>query len=302
MLISFVISTFAHCVCQMADRQISKPNCGKLGLIVGGGDLPLHVAQIAAAGDIPIHAVNLLGLAHTSSIVSNGDWIALGSIGGIIKSMKSANVQRICFAGQVSRPDFSTLKLDLRGVKELPAILHAASKGDDALLRAVIAIFEREGFMVVGADEIATDLLAPIGPLGAVLVDAKHSLDLEKARAIAENIGTLDIGQGAVVCNGLVLAVEAQEGTDAMLRRCLKLPAHLHGTRSKRAGVFAKVPKPTQETRIDLPTLGLQSVQLADELGLAGIGYAAGATFLLEKDAMREAADKAGLFLFGLER
>jgi DUF1009 family protein len=271
----------------------------KLGLIVGGGDLPGKIAHNAAKQGWDVVPINLTGFADVDTALSDGKWQYIGSIGGIIKDLRAAGVHQICFAGQVNRPDFSTLKLDAKGLKELPGVLLSAAKGDDSLLRAVLRIFEKEGFEVLGAEKFGTQILAPAGNLGSCEPSVQNRKDLQKARQIALATGELDIGQGAIVCNGLVLTVEAQEGTDEMLRRCAKLPQDIRGTSRSPAGVLVKMPKPNQETRVDLPTLGLETVRLAIAAGLAGIGYVEQSTFLLDREEVTSLADANCFFLFG---
>jgi hypothetical protein len=142
--------------------------------------------------------------------------------------------------------------------------------------------------------------MLPSGPLGARASGDADRADIAKAIETARAIGMLDIGQGAVVCDGLVLAVEAQEGTDAMLQRVAELPADLRGTAERRRGVLAKVAKPIQEERVDLPTIGLATVEAAARAGLAGIVGVAGKMLVLDRDAVVRAADAAGLFVMGV--
>lgn len=177
----------------------------------------------------------------------------------------------------------------------------AAAKGDDALLRYLIAEFEHEGFRVEGAQDVSGGLTLAAGPLGENLPGPEHEADIRRAVAVAKSIGELDIGQGAIVARGVVLAVEAQEGTDAMLRRCASLPAALKGTSDHRLGVLAKWPKPIQERRIDLPTIGVATVEGASAAGLAGIVGEAGATLVLDRPGVIAAANRLGLFIFGME-
>jgi hypothetical protein len=144
------------------------------------------------------------------------------------------------------------------------------------------------------------ELALAAGPLGAHAPGEAHGADIAKAVEVARAIGALDIGQGAVVCDGLVLAVEAQEGTDAVLRRVAELAPDLRGTPQRRRGVLAKVAKPIQEDRVDLPTIGLATVEGAARAGLAGIVGVAGRTLVLERAKVIAAADAAGLFVAGV--
>jgi DUF1009 family protein len=275
---------------------------GRLGLIAGGGDLPLQIAQHCQDAGRPLFVVRLRGFADAAMEAFPGAEVGLAEVGRCIRVLKQAQCDSVCLAGNVARPDFSALKPDLRGVAMLPRLILEARKGDDALLRAVLEEFRKEGFAIEGAHEARSDLLLGPGPLGRFRPDATQQADLLRALEIARRVGELDIGQGAVVCDGLVLAVEAQEGTDAMLRRVAEevAPA-LRGREGARRGVLAKTPKPIQETRVDLPTLGPATVRGAARAGLAGIGGEAGRTLVLEREAVIALADELGLFVVGVE-
>lgn len=203
-------------------------------------------------------------------------------------------------AGIVARPDLKNLKPDLRGVAALPGAMAAARHGDDGLLSFLISEFEREGFVGEGAHEVMSELLLSDGPLGRHSPRRAHHGDIERAVTAARAIGALDAGQCAVVCEGLILALEAQEGTDAMLARVSALPEGVRGSPRHRRGVLAKVCKPGQERRVDLPTLGPATVRRAAEAGLAGIAGEAGLTLLLERELVRALADELGLFVVGV--
>ncbi|HMO42379.1 MAG TPA: UDP-2,3-diacylglucosamine diphosphatase LpxI, partial [Phenylobacterium sp.] len=198
-------------------------------------------------------------------------------------------------------PDFAALKPDARGLMALPGLITAARKGDDALLRGLLAEFEKEGFAIEGAEAAAGRLRLPVGPLGRHVPNEDMARDVAQALMVAREIGRLDIGQGAVVCDGLVLAVEAQEGTDEMLRRVARLPAALRGAPGAPRGVLAKAPKPIQETRVDLPTIGLETLERLAEAGLAGVAGEAGRLLVLDREAVIARADALGLFILGVE-
>lgn len=257
----------------------------------------MHVAAAAAADGRLGCVVALEGFADPARYDS-AQVCGLARVGSIFKALHAANCDAVCFAGIVARPDFSALKPDMKGMSLLPKVLASAARGDDALLRAVIAIFEREGLAVIGADEIAEELKARAGLVGAIGPDEQGRADALKALHVAGVIGAEDIGQGAVVAGGLVLAVEAQEGTDQMLARVASLPEAVRGTADARAGVLAKRPKPVQERRIDLPVIGVSTVQGAARAGLAGIAAPAGGALILGRDSVARAADAAGLFVW----
>lgn len=272
----------------------------KLGLIAGGGDLPASVATRCEAEGRPLYIVRLDGFADDSLLAWDGETLGIAQIGGILKALRRENCEAICLAGYVNRPDFKALKPDLKGATLLPGIIAAATKGDDALLRKILGVFEAEGFSVEGADDILGGYMLSLGALGAVSPNDNDMFDLKKAIHVAEKSGELDIGQGAVVCDGLVLAVEAQEGTDQMLLRVAGLPQDLRGSADHRKGTLAKAPKPIQDIRVDMPVIGPRTVELAAAAGLAGIGGFVDRLLIMDVAATRATADRLGLFIWGM--
>jgi len=272
----------------------------KLGLIAGGGALPLALAAHCQAVGRPFYVIRLLPFADPALAAYEGGEAGIGEIGRVARLARKAGCEALCFAGSVRRPDFASLKLDFKALIALPGALAAARRGDEALLRYVTGVFEREGFAMEGAHEVRGDLALDLGALTGCTPNAAHADDIAKALRVARAIGALDIGQGAVVCDGLVLAVEAQEGTDAMLQRVAELPAAVRGSPERRRGVLAKVAKPIQQERVDLPTIGLATVEGAARAGLAGIVGVAGRMLVVDREAVAAAADAAGVFVVGV--
>ncbi|MBD3835226.1 UDP-2,3-diacylglucosamine diphosphatase LpxI [Brevundimonas sp.] len=274
----------------------------KLGLIAGGGELPQAVAQRCDTEGRDLYVVRLDGFADPHLTRWPGDDFGMAQIGAILKALKKNDCGAVCLAGIVNRPDFKSLKPDLKGASLLPGIVSAAAKGDDALLRKILSVFEAEGFAVEGADDILGGETLPAGALGALTPTKDQLADLKKALHVAEKSGELDIGQGAVVCDGLVLAVEAQEGTDAMLDRVAGLPDDLRGRPGDARGALGKAPKPIQDLRVDMPVIGPRTLENAARAGLAGVGGIAGRLILIDRPAVVEAADRLGLFVWGEAR
>ena len=274
----------------------------KLGLIAGGGELPQAVAQRCDAEGRDLYVVRLDGFADPHLTRWPGDDFGMAQIGAILKALKKNDCGAVCLAGIVNRPDFKNLKPDLKGASLLPGIVSAAAKGDDALLRKILSVFEAEGFAVEGADDILGGETLPEGALGALTPTKDQLADLKKALHVAEKSGELDIGQGAVVCDGLVLAVEAQEGTDAMLDRVAGLPADLRGRPGDARGALGKAPKPIQDLRVDMPVIGPRTLENAARAGLAGVGGIAGRLILIDRPAVIETADRLRLFVWGEAR
>jgi DUF1009 family protein len=275
---------------------------GKLGLIAGGGGLPAAVAARCDAEGRPVFIIRLAGFADPHLTRWPGAEFGMAQIGAILKALKAEACTTVCLAGIVNRPDFKSLKPDFKGATLLPGIVAAATQGDDALLRKILSIFEAEGFAVEGADDILGGETLAQGALGAVTPTPEQLADLRKALHVAEKSGELDIGQGAVVCDGLVLAVEAQEGTDAMLHRVAGLPADLRGSPAAPKGALGKAPKPIQDLRVDMPVIGPRTVELAAAAGLAGIAGVTGRLILIDRPAIVAAADRLGLFVWGEDR
>ena len=188
----------------------------KLGLIAGGGALPQTLAAHCRQIGRPYHVIRLRGFADPELAEHPGGEAGIAEIGRVsIRLAKEAGCEALCFAGVVRRPDFAAIKPDLRGLAALPGAILAARKGDEALLRYLMVEFEKDGFAIEGAlYEVMGELTLAARPDRPLRTAQPKRLadDIAKAVRIAREIGALDIGQGAVVCEGLVLAVEAQEG------------------------------------------------------------------------------------------
>jgi hypothetical protein len=277
---------------------MSAPNT--LGIIAGGGELPLAIAQSVRESGRDVFILALTGSADAAMEAYPHEFVSLGEVGKALKLLRAHNCCEVLLAGKLARPKFSEIKLDAKAMLVAPRIIAASFKGDDALLRSVVDIFEREGLRAVGAAEAAPGLLAPPGVMGRVSPNAENRDDIEQAFKIVRAIGALDIGQAAVVCGGLALAIEAAEGTDATVARVGTLPEHLRGTPESRRGVLAKAPKPVQDRKTDLPVIGITTVQKAAAVGLAGIAVETGGALILNRKAVIAEADRLGLFLVGV--
>lgn len=270
----------------------------RLGIIAGGGTLPQRIVRAGRDQGRPLYVAALSGhcAAETVSGVDHG-WFDLAGVGHITEALRRAGCRDVVFAGSVGRPDLARLKPDWQGIKLLPRVIAAAARGDDALLKVLVGYLEEIGFRVVSAEDcLGLDALATPGPLGRLVPDEAARRDIDRAVAIARALGALDVGQGAVVRDLVVLGVEAVEGTDAMLRRAGDLAP------PGRGGVLVKLPKPSQERRVDLPTIGVATVENAAAARLAGIAVEAGGTLVLDRDAVAAAADRLGLFVIGFPR
>lgn len=274
---------------------------GTLGLITCGGELPIAIAEAVRArgGEIYLLAINGMPKAEDVEQFPHA-WVSLGEFGKAVKLLHAAGCRELAMAGNITRPRWDTIKPDGRGMLALPGVIKAATKGDDALLRHMMGLFEKEGFRVIGSVDAAAELLTPAGTLGKYQPDEQARADIIHGFQVARALGTLDVGQAVAVCEGLVLALEAAEGTDNMLARIEDLPANVRGTAEAKRGVLVKALKPNQDRRVDLPVIGVQTVERVAAAGLAGIAIEAGSSLIMNRRKVAEAADAAGIFVVGI--
>jgi DUF1009 family protein len=267
----------------------------KLGILAGEGVLPIRVAAACRESGREVFIVAFEGATDEGALADfpHGR-TTIGAVGKTLDLLRGSACDEVVLAGPLRRPDFDKLDLDRRGAALL-AKMAIKGMGDDAVLSAVVRELEGAGFRVVGVDEVMAELLAPRGPLGANAPSADDRRDIDRGVQVLQALGALDVGQATVVRGGVVLGVEAQEGTDALLRRCGELGAEGRG------GVLVKLCKPGQERRVDLPTIGAVTVAGAVAAGLNGIAVEAGGALVIDRAEVIRAADSAGIFVAGIE-
>jgi DUF1009 family protein len=270
-----------------------------LGIIAGGGDLPIAVAESVTRDGRGVFIVALRGSADETISRFPHEWVAMGETRKTLELLRAHHCTDVVLCGRVARPRFSEIRMDAKSVLLLPKVLLAAQKGDDALLRAVVDIFDKEGFRAVGIPEAAPGLLARQAVYGRIAPSADDLLDVAAGVKVVRRLGALDVGQAAAVCGGLVLAVEAAEGTDAMIARIPNLPDAIRGTQASPKGVLVKALKPVQDRKTDLPVIGVNTVRNVSAAGLRGIAIEAGNALVINESAVVEAANAAGVFVFG---
>lgn len=266
-----------------------------LGIIAGGGPLPGQVAAAAQAAGRCVFIAGLDGYADPSVLSPfPHHFFRLGAIGAMIRALRERGCVDLVMIGPVKRPSFLSVRPDAEGARLLARVGKAAFLGDDGLLAAIVRVLSEEGFRVLGAHEIMKDALAPVGLLTRTAPDEQARMDIQRGVEVLKLTGAADIGQACVVQQGIVLAVETVEGTDAMLSRIRAV------TRPGPAGVLVKIAKPQQERRADLPTIGPDTVRHAAKAGLQGVAFEAGGTILASKTQLIETADKEEMFLVGV--
>jgi DUF1009 family protein len=264
----------------------------RIGILAGGGRLPLMIAESALARGTQVHIVAIRGEADPEIERFPHTWVNWGQIGRMLATLRREGGNELVIAGGVRRPDFWHVRPDVGFFASLPQIIGlVAAGGDDSVLSRVVQFFEQQGLRVRGAHEIAPDLLAETGDLLDAELAPEDRRDAEIGFAVRRRLARLDAGQSVVVGNGCVLAIEGAEGTDRMLERVLGLPQRQE---TIRRGVLAKGPKPGQELRIDMPAIGPRTVDGVVAAGLAGIVIETGGVLVLDREeTLRRAAANA---------
>jgi len=266
----------------------------KLGIIAGSGDLPRMLIEACRESGRECHVIALEGHADPDVVKDvPHDWLRLGAAGKAIEIGRALNVRDVVLAGGIERPSLSSLRPDWRTLQFIMR-LGRKSLGDDGILRLVIAEFEAEGFRVIGPDTVLQDLKPEAGLLGSHAPDQTAEDDIARGRDVLRSMSAADIGQAVVVQQGLVLGVEAIEGTDALLARCGPLRREGDG------GVLVKLSKRGQERRADMPTIGPDTISAAAAAGLRGIAVEANATLVVDRKRTVELANQHGLFLIAV--
>lgn len=274
---------------------------GPLALICGGGSLPLAVADSVAARGREVVLFPLHGAAKPADFAARPSrWLHVGQFGKFVRLARAAGCREVVLIGSLARPAVWQIRPDWRTLRLMPRIVAAFRGGDDHLLSGIARIMEEHGFRLVGAHEVAPQILTPASVLGAVQPAPSDRDDIALGLDFLRASAAFDVGQAVVVADRHVLAVEAAEGTDEMLARVAQLRASGRVRMAAGRGVMVKAPKQGQDRRFDLPAIGPHTVEGAARAGLAGIAIAAGETLLAEPARLVSVADRAGIFVVGV--
>lgn len=265
-----------------------------IGIVAGSGALPVEAARAISGRGGRVHVAMVDGLADGSLAEYPHTVVNWAQVGRTISAFRAAGVRDVIMLGATGRPKFREARPDLGFLKALPSILKFLNAGgDDAVLRGLIALFERNGLAVRSAADVVPELLVAAGTM-TTQEPAKSETDIATGFGIIRALGRYDIGQGVVVRDGKVLAIEGAEGTDRMLQHVATLPSG-----GQRGGVLVKRPKPGQDLRVDLPTIGSNTVRNARAANLAGIAAMADHVLAAEREEMIACANASGLFIVG---
>ena len=272
-----------------------------LAVICGGGTLPFAVAEAVTRRGRRVVLFAIRGWADPQRVAAYPHhWAAFGQFGWFCRVAHREGCREVVFIGSMVRPAIWHIRPDFKTLRLLPRVLRIFRGGDDHLLKGVAGIFEEHGFRLVGAHQIAPEILMPEGPLGRELPQASDHADIATGMALLDVISPFDVGQAVVVADGRVLATEAAEGTDHVLARVAELRLSGRIALEPRRGVLIKAAKRGQDRRFDLPSIGPRTVEGAARAGLAGIAVRAGSTIVAEAERLREIADRERLFVIGV--
>jgi DUF1009 family protein len=273
-----------------------------LALVAGGGAMPMAVAEAAQRSGRSVIILALAGIADPTWVTRyRHHWLSLGRYSRFKRLMRAEQCTDVVLIGSMVRPSIWRLRIDGGSLAVLPRIAAAFRGGDNHLLSGLARILEEDGFHLLGAHDVAPDILVPEGVLTRRTPSQRDHEDIAQGFALLQATGPFDIGQGAVVADRNVVAVEGAEGTDGMLARLLDMRRAGRVSFGDGRGVLVKAAKPGQDRRFDLPTVGPKTVEAAARAGLAGIAVAAGDTIGAEQQQMIAAADRAGLFIAGIK-
>ncbi len=275
---------------------------GPIALICGAGQFPLAAARAARKGGREVFLLALKGIAREGVAEFPHVWLGVGQLGAAFREIAARGIEEVCFIGGLGRPEFADLRPDWGAIKRLPDILRLLRGGDDHALKGVVKLFEAEGLRVVGVETLAPELLAAPGPMNRLPFPSDMEVDLAFGHDCLAALSAFDCGQALVLSHRRIVALEAAEGTDAMLQRVAELREKGRWRAKGPAGLLIKAPKMGQDLRVDLPAIGPETVAFASKAGLKGIAVEAGKVLILDRQAVAARAEQAGLFFYGFSR
>jgi len=216
--------------------------------------------------------------------------VSIGQFGKIIKLLKDNKCKKVLFAGKVKKPNFSKLRLDIKGLYYIPRIIKSSKLGDAAILKEIIKILKQERISTVSSLTFNPGLTLKKGNYSRVKPNKEDKIDIRKAITALSRLGKYNFSQGAVVRNNKVVAIEGRGGTQKMLKRC-------KSKKFKNKGVLVKFPKKKQDIRIDLPTIGLKTLTQCKSAGLKGIALKSKQNVFLERKKCISFANKNKMFI-----
>ena len=267
-----------------------------LCVIAGGGILPRKLADNFDPSGGRIFFLAFRNITDPEVVAGrHHEWLELGEVQKAIDAMHRNNVDKVVMAGPIQRPALSSLALDIRALKML-AKGGLKAFGDDGLLSLVAKEIEKEGIKVIGIEQILSGVLTKEGLLAGPAPTKISWDDIKRGLQVLNSLGPSDVGQSIAVQEGIVLAIEAIEGTDQMIERAGSLQRNVSGP------ILIKISKTNQDKRVDLPTAGLETINNAIRSGFKGLALEANNSLLLDKDRVIELAEKNSFFVIGVDQ
>jgi DUF1009 family protein len=277
-----------------AAQNLSSP----VGVIAGGGAMPFAVADSLAARGIAVVILALKGACDPAAVARfRHHWISVGQLGKAARLLRSEGCREVMFIGSLARASLSEIRLDWGALRCRPLAAPASAEQSTS---GIGSIFERDGFRMIGIREAAPDLLMPKGCITRATPDAAATADIARGREVLAALSPFDIGQATVVIDGHVVAVEDIEGTDGLLARIARLRNEGRFRAKPGYGVLVKMAKSGQDLRYDLPTVRSSHRRRRRERALPAL-RSLPETIAAEPQAMIASADKAGLFIMGID-
>lgn len=265
-----------------------------LCLIIGEDELPFEILNTIQKNEVFIIALKEANINLQKLAKYNYKIISFVKVGKIIKTIKSLNIKNVCFAGRIKKPSFFSLKPDLKGLFLLFKIIKLKMRGDNNLLKTIINFVKSNNIEVKGVNEIAPKLITPKGILTSTKPTKLAMQDCETGANVIKNISQFDIGQAIVMQEGVIIGVEAIEGTDELIKRCGALKSN-----TKNLPILIKCAKKNQTLKIDMPTIGIETIKMITKYGFAGIYIEANSTLLLQQNEVINFANENNIFIMG---
>ncbi|MGE0564574.1 MAG: LpxI family protein [Pseudolabrys sp.] len=286
----------------ITDAADPKSVDGPLGILCGSGVAPIAVADTVAKTGRPVVLFGFQGFADPERIKRfPHEWIALGQFGRFKRLAREHGCRDFVWVGGLVRPRLGQIRFDFGTVLMLPDLLKAFRGGDNHMLTTLGAFFERHGFRVRSIQEIAPQMLAPEGVMTARAPSEADREDISIGFDLIAATSRFDVGQAAIIARKHVLAIEAIEGTDGMLRHAAELRRQGRIRSTEKIGVLVKAAKRGQDLRFDLPTIGPDTIAGVAAAGFGGVAVAAGQAIVVDVGNVIAEADRAGLFLVGIK-
>jgi DUF1009 family protein len=271
-----------------------------VAIICGGGAFPAAIADAVLAQGRPVYLFLVKGFADAALERYPHEWVKIGALAKFVASSRKHGAKDIVIIGSSVRPRLSQIGFDWKSALLLPRLARMFLGGDNSLLSGVAKIFEENGLTVRGAHEVAPQILMPEGLATRLLPNAKENEAIEAGRDLLRAIDGFDVGQAVVVAGKRIVAIEGAEGTQGLLARVEEMRRNGRLRLGAREGVLVKLPKPSQDRRLDLPAIGIDTIAQAKAAGLAGIAVEARGSIVVDAQKFVEAAELAGLFVVAL--